>query len=411
MPLDGILTHKAILGVKEMGDSLQMYRTLFSALWEHIPRRIFRDVRRLATLTWAVIGLCLTKSISPNDWSEVVISNAQYAASHQRRFRRWLRNERVVPQTFYPPLLRAALADWEPGERMYVALDTSVLPNGYVLIRTSLVYRGRALPIAWRVFKHSSASVSYDDYEIVLKQTQSALPPEMVIVLLADRGFLHRKLVSFARDAEWHYRLRAKASTVVHLQDRRVVPMAKLRPPKGAAHFYHSVRVLDDDIGLAHLALATPVPEKGKKVDPWYVVSDEPTDLATLDEYGLRFDIEENFLDDKSNGFQVEASKLDDVSAIGRLFLILAVATLHFTSVGVGVVKSKTRRWVDTHWDRGMSYLKIGWKWLRQQYRRGWPTFAPFAIDPAPDPEPATASRCKSAQPKRQWLVSCFGLP
>jgi hypothetical protein len=116
-------------------------------------------------------------------------------------------------------------------------------------------------------------------------------------------------------------------------------------------------------------------------------------------------------LDDKSNGFQVEASKLDDESVISRLFLILAVATLHFTSVGVGVVKSKIRRWVDTHWDRGMSYLKIGWKWLRQQHRRGWPTFAPFAIDSAPDPEPAIASRSQSAQLKRQWLVSCFGLP
>ena len=35
------------------------------------------------------------------------------------------------------------------------------------------------------------------------------------------------------------------------------------------------------------------------------VVSDEPTSLTTLDEYGFRFDIEENFLDDKSNGFPV----------------------------------------------------------------------------------------------------------
>lgn len=394
-----------------MGDSRQMYRVLFSALWKHIPRHVFRDVRRLVTLAWAVIGLCLSKSISPNDWSEVVLSNAQYAASHQRRFRRWLRNKRVVPHTFYPPILRAALADWEPGERMYVALDTSVLSYGYVLIRTSLVYRGRALPIAWRVLKHNSASVSYDDYAIVLQQTQDALPPEMVIVLLADRGFLHRKLVLFARKAGWHYRLRAKASTMVHLRDRRVASMGQLRPPKGAAHFYHNVQVLDDDIGLTYLALATPVPAKGKKVDPWYVISDEPTEVTTLDEYGLRFDIEENFLDDKSNGFQVEASKLDDASAISRLFLILAVATLHCTSVGVGVVKAKLRRWVDTHWDRGMSYLKIGWQWLRQQYRRGWTTFPPFAIDPAPDPEPAVASRRKAAQPKRQWVVSCFGFP
>ena len=32
------------------------------------------------------------------------------------------------------------------------------------------------------------------------------------------------------------------------------------------------------------------------------VVSDEPTGAKTLDEYGLRFEIEESFLDEKSGG-------------------------------------------------------------------------------------------------------------
>jgi hypothetical protein len=394
-----------------MNDSLQMYRTLNTAFGEHIPHRVYGDRRRLQTLAWAVIGLCTTKTVNFNLWGEVVMSNAQYAASHQRRFQRWLHNPHVVPIAFYWPLLQATLAAWPAGQRAYVALDTSVLPNGYVLIRTALIYRGRALPIAWRVLKHGSATVSYDDYRIVLAHTRLILPAELVVVLMADRGFLHRRLVRFARRAGWHYRLRAKANTQVRLWDHRVLAMAELQPPQGAAHFYHGVQVLDEDIGPVHVALATPIPAPGQAVDPWYVVSDEPTAVTTLDEYGLRFDIEENLLDDKSNGFQVEASKLDDALALSRLFLILAVATLHFTSVGVGVVKAKTRRWVDTHWDRGMSYLKIGWSWLRQQYRRGWPLLDPFAIDPAPDPEPATASRRQAAKPKRQWVVSCFGLP
>ena len=52
------------------------------------------------------------------------------------------------------------------------------------------------------------------------------------------------------------------------------------------------------------------------------------TSLTTLDEYALRFDIEENFLDDKSNGFQVEATHLNDAQAIARLFLVLAPSTI-----------------------------------------------------------------------------------
>ena len=129
------------------------------------------------------------------------------------------------------------------------------------------------------------------------------------------------------------------------------------------------------------------------------------TDLHTLDEFALRFDIEENFLDDNSGGFQVQTNELQTPEALERLFLIVAIARLHCSSIGVGVVRAQVRRWVDTHWDRGLSYLKIGWRWLSQQYRTGWRTFRAFWLEPAPDPEPAIASRRQAALPKRQWQV------
>jgi hypothetical protein len=88
------------------------------------------------------------------------------------------------------------------------------------------------------------------------------------------------------------------------------------------------------------------------------------------------------------------------VRSIARLFLMLAIATLHFTSVGVEVVKRKARHWVDTHWARCMSYLKIGWQWLRPQFRKNWPVLPPFGFDPEADPEPAIASRPQAALPK-----------
>jgi hypothetical protein len=111
------------------------------------------------------------------------------------------------------------------------------------------------------------------------------------------------------------------------------------------------------------------------------------------------------FLDDKSGGFQVQTSELQTPEALERLFLVLAIATLHFTSVGLEVVRADLRRWVDTHWDRGLSYFKIGWRWLVQQYRRAWRVFATFWLDPAPDPARAIASRRQAARPKRQWTI------
>jgi hypothetical protein len=380
---------------------------LLTAFCSHISPHIYGDVRRLMVLAWAVVGVCLTKTVNFNQWGEVVISPAHYASIHQRRFQRWLHNKRIKPIKFFLPLIRAALHLWPPGGVLYLALDACDLKNGYILIRLALIYRGRAVPVSWRVINHASTSVGYQDYKVLLKQALLLLPTGLPVILLADRGFVHKKLVQFCRQHQWGYRLRAKSTTQVRLPDRSLASFAKLCPPPGHAHFYQGVYILGEGLGPVHIALANPQGDE----EPWYIISDAPTNLTTLDEYALRFDIEEGFLDDKSNGFQVEATKLDDAQAIARLFLVLAVATLHFTSVGVAVVKQKTRRWVDTHWDRGMSYLKIGWQWLRQQFRKNWPVLPPFELDPEPDPEPAMASRRQAAQPKRQWVVSCFGMP
>lgn len=388
-----------------MSDSLQLYRTLLTAFCQHIPSANYADLRHLYVLAWGVVGLCLTETVNFNKWGEGVISLAQYAGSHQRYFQRWLKNERIKPLKLYYPLLNFALSRWSLEKTLYLALDVSDLINGYILIRLALVYRGRAIPVTWRVMKHNSASVSYQQYKVLLKQALLILPKGRPVVLLTDRGFVHAKLVKFCRTNKWGYRIRAKSRTKVRLPDRSVTNFAKLCPPTGHAHFYQGVYILGQNIGPVNLALANP---QGNE-EPWYIISDAPAQVTTLDEYALRFDIEEGFLDDKSGGFQVESSRLDDPKAIARLFLVLAVATLHFSSVGVEVVNQEKRRWVDTHWDRGMSYLKIGWRWLRQQFRKHWPLLPPFGLDPKPDPEPALASRRKAAEPKRQWVVSCFG--
>ncbi len=68
--------------------------------------------------------------------------------------------------------------------------------------------------------------------------------------------------------------------------------------------------------------------------------------------------LREACLHEKSGGYQIHISQLATLEALERL--ILAIATLHLTSLGLGVVQVGKRSFVDTHWDRGLSYLKIG---------------------------------------------------
>ncbi len=71
----------------------------------------------------------------------------------------FLHHPAIQPQEWYSPILRVALGDWPPNARVYVALDTTVL-TPFVLIHASLIYRGRAIPLAWRAMQHKSAKVA-----------------------------------------------------------------------------------------------------------------------------------------------------------------------------------------------------------------------------------------------------------
>ena len=95
-----------------------------------------------------------------------------YAQSRVRRFARWLDNERIAVPALYGPLIQQALAEW--GDHIvYLALDTSMLWNTYCLVRLSIVYRGRAVPIRWKVLEHPSSSMAYDIYEEMLDKVAS----------------------------------------------------------------------------------------------------------------------------------------------------------------------------------------------------------------------------------------------
>jgi len=238
-----------------------------------------------------------------------------------------------------------------------------------------------------RDIRRASTKVSFEDYQPVLEQVRTLLPAQ---------------LVRYTHDHDWHFRIRLTGKIQVHQEGHPVCLVKQLCPSVGEARCLHNVRLLGQALGPVHLVLACPDDHPD---DPWLLASDEPTDLSTLDEYAFRFDIEETFLDKKSGGFQLESSELACPEALERLMLIVALATVHFLSTGLGVVRAKLRRWVDTHWDRGLSYFKIGWRWRRQQYRGQWPSFPSFWIDPSPDRVQVSASRRKLAtKRKRQWV-------
>lgn len=374
-----------------MENTPRLYDTLMEVYGQHGK---WLDKRHLKTLVWIVIGIIWSGKINLTEWVPYTITSA-LASSTQRRFSRWLHNVRIDVNSLYAPLIHQAIAGWE-ATALYLALDTSMLWNQYCLIRISIVYRGRAVPLVWRVIKHPSSTVSFETYRPLLDKAWEILTKCACyeIVFLADRGFADTELMNYlSRELGWHWRIRIKKSFKVRRRGHRTCNIRTIFPPAGHAHFLKDILLTDECFGPISLAIA----KHHTNGEEWIVASDQPTSVETFDEYGLRFDIEENFLDDKSNGFQLESSQIRSAEALERLCLVIAMATLYLVSQGTEIVTSQKRRLVDPHWFRGNSYLKIGWKWVKRAATQGLELSHQLFLDDQPDPEPAISSR-------KQWL-------
>jgi hypothetical protein len=277
----------------------------------------------------------------------------------------------------------AAINNWT-NQRVYLALDTTMLWNRFCIIHLSVVCGGRAIPFLWKVLAHKSSTVAFSEYKLILRLAQRLLSNYPDIMLLADRGFANHQLIKWLQNSQWHYCLRLACDVTLHGVRRHPIELKYLYPPKSEAVFFHHVGLWLDGELSCNIVLAN---VKGVK-EPWAVITDEEPSLQTLWQYGLRFRVEELFLDSKSGAFQLEESRIHDCQSLERLYLVVALALLFAiceavsfrTAHGMTIQLNGLRQRVDPHWKRGLSYLKIGLRWLKGVLHKGRELFVPVAL-------------------------------
>ena len=367
-----------------MSDSTPLYNQLFSLLSQYSK---YRDLRHLKALVWMIIGLIQSGKISLSEWECYIPSRARKAQSFERRWQRFVSNQRIRVRSLYVPLVLGAIKNWH-YQRLYLALDTTMLWNRFCIIHLSIICGGRAVPFLWKVLEHKSSTVAFSEYKLMLRLATKLLSSYPDIMLLADRGFANHELVNWLQNSSWHYCLRLPCDVILHGVRKHPIELKYLCPPKAEAVLCRDVGLWLDGKYRCNAVLAN---VKGVK-EPWTVITDENPSLETLWQYGLRFRVEELFLDSKSGVFQLEDSKIRHAKALERLYLIVALALLFATCHGMTLQLKGLRTQVDPHWKRGLSYLKIGLRWLKGVLHKGRSLFFPTTLF-SQDVQPCFASR------------------
>lgn len=362
-----------------------LYRQLQDQLRQWVQPKDQRHLQGFAEILAAILqsgSACLGK------WIPYLSHRNCQARAHLERLSYFLHNQQITSEQFYEPMLRHVLAAFA-GEPVLLTLDTSMLWEQFCLIEVCFVWGGRSFTLAQVVIEHGSATVGFEQYQSLLQRARRLLPPHTQVLLLADRGFEHRKLIHWLRQQGWSWAIRVKSDLSVALANGLSQSVEQLLPPPEQAYLFENVRVLD---GIdCHLVTAKMPDSK----DSWAVLSDQPPSLQTFALYGKRFGgIEPHFKDYKSAAFGVLQSGLRHAQALTCLFMLLDCASLIALMLGMMLVQSGGRSRLDWHGQRGLSFLQLGLRELsRLCYERL--SLPKLLALPKGNPPPACASHRK----------------
>ena len=176
-----------------------------------------------------------------------------------------------------------------------------------------------------------------------------------------------------------------------------------MRLPRGYFRGFRDVSLWAEGTQRANLLLAFPT---GLAVaEPWYLVSNADPTLDLVWAYGQRFCCEQLFRDQESGIFQLESSGPRDPQRIDRLLLVVAIAVLVGSLQGYAVSLAGKRRRVDPHWQRDLSFVRIGLATLQTFVADTKAKLMTWMPIPQRDLGPCIPSRGVRRRRKQPWFT------
>jgi hypothetical protein len=120
----------------------------------------------------------------------------------------------------FVPLVRWILQWWACDEkRLALALDATMLGERLAVLTISVVYRGCAIPVAWRVVRANTKGAWRPHLIQLVHSLNGSVPSDWTVIVLADRGlyakWLYRQIVKIG----WHPFLRINRGAKYRLPD------------------------------------------------------------------------------------------------------------------------------------------------------------------------------------------------
>jgi hypothetical protein len=343
-----------------MSDNLRRYRAIHAALLQGYPGPLTGTlVRHLTTLAAFISGIVGSQSTQlPKIAAR--IPDGTHPESRVKRLARWLKNERVTNEVYFVPYAQVLLAQLALPTLVLV-MDGSVVGRGCVALMLHVVYKGRALPVAWLVRPGKKGHFPEDLHIALVEQVRTLIPPGAHVVLLGDGEFDGITFQETMQAYGWSYVVRTGSHVTVLWDGERFrcETIASCIKP-GTLVTLREAWVTAEAYGPVLLLCCWAKDSQ----NPLYLLTNLSSAAEACRLYAKRFRIETFFSDQKSRGFHLHRSHVSDPARLSRLLMGACLAYLWIIHLGA---LCEQNGWIHVlhRNDRcDLSLFQLGLRWL-----------------------------------------------
>ena len=359
-----------------MSDNLRRYRAIRDALMHAYPTpptgNFARHVQTLAALISGIVGSKSTQL--PHIATKV--PDGTKPESRVTRFARWVDNAHILEEVYFLPYA-AVLLRHLALQTLVLVMDGSGVGRGCTALMLHVVYKGRALPLAWRVRQAPKGHFPEDLHIALVDLIRGLIPAGTPVVLLGDGEFDGTRLQHTLQQAGWSYACRTATSTVALWEGetfRLAVLGACLKP--GRLIELQEVYCTREAYGPIMVLCCW---AKGYH-EPLYVVSNMATAEEACRWYEKRFRIETFFSGQKSRGFHIHKSHISDVQRLSRLLIAACLASIWLVYLGSVCEKDRWRPIIHRRKRCDLSLFQLGLRLLEHLLNEEMPIPVQFHV-------------------------------
>ncbi len=359
-----------------MSDNLRRYRAIRDALAQCYPTSSQGNfARHLNTLAALISGIVGSKS-SQLPHIATKVPDGTKPESRVKRFTRWLDNDHILEEVYFLPYADVLLRHLAL-QTVVLVMDGSGVGRGCTALMLHVVYKGRALPLAWRVRQAPKGHFPEDLHIAVVALMREVIPEGAKVVFLGDGEFDGTALQATLHEAGWSYACRTAMSTVATWEGEtfRLDTLGAWSKP-GTLIALQEVRFPRDAYGPVMVLSCW---AKGYH-DPLYVVSNMATAEEACRFYEKRFRIETFFSDQKSRGFHIHKSHMSDVQRLSRLLIAACLAYIWIVYLGSVCEKDQWRPIIHRRKRCDLSLFQLGLRLLEHLLNEEMPIPVQFHV-------------------------------